>query len=84
MDANLYWHTGGLDLGQTPRNITPEGSFRAWRAAGFDRSSRIADPLLAGRSKDDFGLAPNSPAWELGFQPIPLEMIGPEGFARTK
>ena len=83
VDANVYWHTGGLNLGQTEKRITPEGTFAAWQAAGFDRGSRIADPLLLGGERDHFGLAPDSPAWELGFERIPVELIGPEGYRRT-
>jgi len=84
VDANLYWHTGGLRLDRLPLSITPEGNFTAWRVAGFDRTSRIADSLLLGWSKEEFGLAPDWPAWELGFEPIPLERIGPEGYTRWR
>ncbi len=34
------------------------------------------DPLFAGEDKMDFRLRPESPAWRLGFQPIPVERIG--------
>jgi hypothetical protein len=35
------------------------------------------DPLFASRQTLDFRLRADSPAWELGFRPIPLEKIGP-------
>ncbi|MEY3870122.1 MAG: hypothetical protein RLZZ338_4013 [Cyanobacteriota bacterium] len=80
VDFNLYWHLGGLDLANTPKSITPEGNFTQWQGAGFDRDSLIANPQFVRPEKNDYRLAPNSPAFQLGFQPIPLEKIGPEGF----
>ena len=84
-DFNLYWHTGKIDLTKIERPLTPEGTFARWREAGFDRNSIFADPLFVSPSpkdKLDFRLRPNSPAFKLGFKPIPLERIGPEGFRR--
>ena len=45
-------------------------------ALGFDRHSLLADPLFIALEKDDYRLNPNSPAFKLGFQPIPVEKIG--------
>ncbi|MBD1940403.1 right-handed parallel beta-helix repeat-containing protein [Microcoleus sp. FACHB-68] len=81
---NLYWHTGGLDIEKTGRVITPEGDFSKWQAAGFDRNSPIASPLFVAAEKGDFRLKADSPALKLGFQPIPIERIGPKGFNRSK
>ena len=39
--------------------------------------SLIADPLFVNAAQDDYRLQPNSPAFKLGFQPIPVEKIGP-------
>ncbi len=78
-NSNLYWHTAGLDLAQTEKAITPEGNFTQWQAAGFDRNSFISDPLFVSPEKGDFRLKFNSPAFRLGFQPIPYERIGIEG-----
>jgi parallel beta-helix repeat protein len=77
---NLYWCTGGLDLGKTAKAITPEGNLAQWQVAGFDRNSLIADPQFVAPKKEDFRLQHNSPAFQLGFQPIPVELIGIEGF----
>jgi hypothetical protein len=49
----------------------------SWQALGMDRHSLIADPLFVDAAKDDYRLQPNSPAFKLGFQPIPVEQIGP-------
>ncbi len=77
VDFNLYWHTGGLDLATTERAITPEGNFAQWQKAGFDRHSLIADPQFVAPEKGDFRLKPTSPAFKLGFKPIPVEKVGP-------
>lgn len=49
----------------------------SWQALGFDERSVVADPLFMDRDKDDYRLRPDSPALKLGFQPIPIEKIGP-------
>jgi len=73
-DYNLYWHTGGLNLLNDQLKITPEGNFKAWQEAGFDHNSIIADPKFI--SIDDLQLSENSPAFRLGFKPIPIKYIG--------
>jgi hypothetical protein len=49
----------------------------SWQAMGCDRHSLIADPQFVAPEKDDYRLQPGSPAFKLGFQPIPVEKIGP-------
>ncbi len=49
----------------------------SWRALGFDTHSLVADPKFVDPGKDDYRLQPDSPALRLGFQPIPVEKIGP-------
>jgi len=51
--------------------------WQSLQALGFDRNSLIADPLFVDVAKDDYRLRRNSPAFKLGFQPIPIEKIGP-------
>ncbi len=51
--------------------------WESWQALGMDRHSVIADPLFVDADKDDYRLRPESPALKLGFQPIPVEKIGP-------
>ena len=82
-DVNLYWRTDGTDLEDPAADVTPEGSLAAWRAAGYDIHSVVADPML---TPDANGIplpAPDSPVWELGFQPIPVDLIGPKGHRPT-
>jgi hypothetical protein len=81
-DSNVYWCYGDLDIETTERAITPGGSFRKWREAGFDAHSIIADPGFASPSLEHFALKRDAPALKLGFRPIPEEKIGPEGFER--
>jgi len=49
----------------------------AWQALGLDTHSVIADPQFVDRAKDDYRLKPDSPAFKLGFKPIPMDEIGP-------
>jgi hypothetical protein len=51
--------------------------WQSWQALGGDRHSVIADPKFLAPEKDDYRLAPDSPAFALGFKPIPVEKIGP-------
>jgi hypothetical protein len=37
----------------------------------------VADPRFVDVARDDFRLKPDSPAFALGFKPIPVEKIGP-------
>lgn len=49
----------------------------SWQALGQDTDSVVADPLFVNPDKDDYRLHRNSPAFRLGFKPIPVEKIGP-------
>ncbi len=50
--------------------------WEAWQALGMDLHSRVADPQFADFAAGDLRLRPESPAWDLGFEPIPFERIG--------
>ena len=77
-DHNLYW-LRGADLQALTTNLTPQGPWPKWLAAGNDAHSVVADPLFVDPARDDYRLRPDSPAWALGFKPIPVERIGPAG-----
>ncbi|MBN1674586.1 MAG: right-handed parallel beta-helix repeat-containing protein [Kiritimatiellae bacterium] len=71
VDGNLYFNANGgaLDFaGMT---------FAQWRAAGFDRNGRVADPLFNDPEKGDFRLNRKSPAFTLGFVEFDLAGVGP-------
>ena len=51
--------------------------WQSWVAQGNDTHSKVADPHFLNAPRDDFRLAADSPAWALGFEPIPVERIGP-------
>ena len=51
--------------------------WEAWQAKGLDRHSIVADPKFRNAAEDDYRLQPDSPAFALGFKPIPVDRIGP-------
>ncbi len=77
-DKNLVWHAGlPLKIEGLDKNIPLDEQWEAWRKMGFDRNSIVADPLFVDAENDDYRLKPDSPALKLGFEPIPVEKIGP-------
>jgi hypothetical protein len=56
--------------------------WETWLATGQDTNSIVADPLFVNADEDDYRLRPDSPAFKLGFEPIPVERIGPYQDAR--
>lgn len=57
--------------------VTVATEWEAWQMDGADRHSIVADPSFVDGTHGDFRLKPDSPALKLGFEPIPLESIGP-------
>lgn len=80
-DHNLYWCFASVDL-ETSARATPVGGLADWRMLGFDRHSLVADPCFVDPSAGNFRLRDDSPAFALGFAPIPLDRIGPAGYRR--
>lgn len=70
-DAGELW-VDNVDL----REAVLMDEWEAWQALGMDRNSVIADPLFMDAARDDYRLRPESPAFTLGFTPIPTEKIG--------
>jgi hypothetical protein len=70
-DHNLYWDTSdeALDFNGM--------SFDEWQAQGHDTHSLFADPGFKDPNNGDFRLPPDSPALEIGFEPIDLSKVGP-------
>ncbi|MBI5690421.1 MAG: right-handed parallel beta-helix repeat-containing protein [Verrucomicrobia bacterium] len=75
IDRNLIWSAGQPLRTGVKREGLDE--WAAWQAAGMDTHSVIADPKFVAPERDDYRLQPDSPAFALGFQAIPVEKIGP-------
>ena len=72
MDHNLYYNAGGH-----PIRFYGGLSFEEWQEQrGQDRNSIIADPKFADPANDDFTLADDSPAFELGFERFDPDRAG--------
>ncbi len=61
----------------TLREAETLDEWQSWQEMGQDQHALIADPLFVNPDKDDYRLRPNSPAFKLGFEAIPIEKIGP-------
>jgi len=59
------------------REAEAMSEWEAWQALGLDTHSVIADPRFVDAARDNYRLKPDSPAFKLGFQPIPVDKIGP-------
>lgn len=70
-DAGTLW-LDDVDL----REAVLSSEWEAWQALGMDPNSRVADPQFVDAAQGDFRLQPESPAWALGFEAIPVERIG--------
>lgn len=68
---NLYYVVG---------NVAPDfagASFAAWKTAGHDQQSIIADPLFVDAAHFNFALRSSSPALKTGFHAIDESKVGP-------
>lgn len=75
-DRNLFWKPGGAILVRKAGKIISLDDWRATLGGKFDAGSVVADPLFHDLAGRDFRLRPDSPALELGFQPIDLSTVG--------
>ncbi len=73
-DLNLFWSVKGKIYFELAGKKL---SLNRWRAMGRDTHSIVADPKFRNIKKRDLRLAPNSPAFKLGFVPIDLSEVGP-------
>ena len=76
-DGNLYYHNGFPLVTGTLKPGEKGDDFAAWRKLARDTHSIVADPKFVNPAQDDYRLRPDSPAFKLGFKPIPVEKIGP-------
>jgi len=77
VDLNLYFDVQDRPITFKDRRTDEEYTFEQWQALGYDRHSLVADPKCKDIAKHDFTLADDSPAFELGFEPIDLSDVGP-------
>ncbi len=73
MDYNLYGGPQAADW------IWDGGTWTDWNSRGHDRHSILADPRFVNPENGDFHLSPDSTARELGFEPLDLSEVGPQG-----
>ncbi len=77
VEQNLIWCGGPEPQDVTLKPAPGQTPWQTWLAAGWDRGSLLADPCFVDSAQDDYRLRPESPAWKLGWQAIPVEKIGP-------
>lgn len=71
-DHNLYYSTGsGAANWGLWTQPTPLGTFKEWRAQGYDVNSLNTNPMFQDASSGDFALQAGSPAIAMGFVPLP-------------
>jgi hypothetical protein len=71
MSSNLYWFAGQGEVKFAGK------TFAQWQQAGHDTNSLFADPLFVDPQNGNFTLAPNSPAFKIGFKAFDLQAVGP-------
>ncbi len=80
-DCNLFFPPPGRDPRIDLPEAAPEDSFAKWRQIGYETRSIIGDPQFVDTVNGDYRLKPDSPAYELGFQAIDVDRIGPGSLA---
>jgi len=75
LDYNVYWNAA-----VQPPVFAGNLNFDEWREKrDQDRHSLVADPLFVNAKNNNFQLKPNSPALEIGFQPLDTTKAGRQG-----
>lgn len=79
-ERNLVWAGG-----ETPVidgiGGSPEQAWHKWLDAGQEAGTLVEDPLLTDTERDEFRLQADSPAFNLGFEPIDYTRMGPAGYS---
>ena len=55
---------------------TTDQKMSDWISLGFDKNSIFDDPMFIDIKNGDYGLRPESPALQMGFNPLPLKKMG--------
>ncbi|MAE67695.1 MAG: hypothetical protein CMJ18_25860 [Phycisphaeraceae bacterium] len=77
-DLNVYGTPGEARLAWVAGERSEADCREVWRDTGFDMNSVIADPLFVDAEHGDYRLRPDSPAFDLGFQPLDFDCVGPQ------
>jgi hypothetical protein len=81
ISGNLFWNDIGHFVARVhPRPIRSavfDYGLEQWQAMGYDIHSIFADPCFQDAAKGDFRLNKDSPAFDIGFAPFPLDEFGP-------
>ncbi len=72
-ERNVYFDPSGREI------RLHDKTFDQWQAAGYDADSIVADPKFIAPERDDYRLADDSPAFELGFEPLDAGKAGVYG-----
>ncbi|SEE28605.1 Ig-like domain-containing protein [Ruania alba] len=75
-DFNLFYDPDGDYAVRGIPGVSDLDDWRFFLDSRYDQSSVAADPLFRDRAGEDFVLAPQSPAFELGFQQADYTRIG--------
>lgn len=76
-DWNLIWNGGGaVRTGESDPEDASVSEWDAWKKKGADIHTIVADPLFADPASGDYRLRPESPAYDIGFEPFPLDGFG--------
>jgi hypothetical protein len=70
VDYNLYWSTSDEPLDFCGMTL------EEWREAGHDEHSVVANPRFRAPERGDFRLSEDSPADQIGFEPVSMDGIG--------
>jgi hypothetical protein len=84
-DLNLFWDVSGEAIhsgnsrsdGQGGILLVRTFDLDAWQGMGYDQHSIVADPDFKDLANRDFTLPEDSPAYDVGFQPIDFSDVGP-------
>ena len=78
IDFNTVWSgVGNAVKTGVHEQVKKATEWESWQKLGADTHSIVADPLFINPDKGDFRLKPDSPALKQGFEPIPIDKIGP-------
>jgi parallel beta-helix repeat protein len=74
--GNIVWPRGAPARVDTGYGGQVFEDWDAWMTFGADDGSIVREPLLTDPEGGDFMPSPDSPAWALGFEEIPVALIG--------